>query len=250
MGQVAGVPGSGTESTLTNAQRLWAVWTHPRRAFEDLTRRPTVLFPLVLGCLAFALFTAGLYQRAIVPMQLEQMERMVEQGRVPGDALERFENQMRSPMAMGLGVVFGVVPAILIQLLIAGLALFGVTMVLGGSMSFRQAWSLAWWSDLVNLPVLLVTGVLAYFKESLAVHLGLGILFPPEEATTKLGFFLGSLLEGVSLGMVWRLAVLSIGASVMSGKSVKAVVSVYTVFYLVVLLFVAGLSSLFAPVGT
>jgi hypothetical protein len=164
---------------------------------------------------------------------------------MPPDAVERAEGMMRGPIAVTIGVAGAGIASLVVGLVAAALLLLGVNFMLGGSLSFRQAWSINWWAGLVFLPGLLVSGVVGLATNRFPVHLGLGILMPPEEAQSKLGFFVGSLLDGIGPFAVWWLAVGSLGASVMGGKPVKQVAMVLSGLYLVAIMILSGLGSVF-----
>lgn len=245
--------GSGTSApaapAMTSWQRVFAIFTGPRAAIAGLTERPTFLLPMVVFLIVVLGQTLLIYQPAIVPMQIEQMEKKVDAGQMSPEALDHMEEMMRTPVAEAWGVGIAVIVVALINLLIAGLVLVAMNFVLGAHMTFRQAWSLTWWTSLISIVSVVLSTVMTMATGKFPVHLGLGVLAPPEQATSRLGIFAGSLLDAVSPFTLWWLAVLVIGASVMSGKAVRAVGWTFAAFYLVFMLIGAGLGAMVTPVS-
>ncbi len=237
-------PGSPVPPTLSSWQRIPAVFARPREALAGLVQRPTSLLPLAIFLATVLAQTLLIYQPYIVPMQLEQMEARADAGDIPAEHLDRAEAMMRSPVAVAFGALTGMVVITVFNLLIAGLALLGVNFILGGGMTFRQAWSLTWWSSLISAVGVVVSTAVTLATGRFPAHLGLGILAPAEDATSKLGFFLGTLLDGINPFALWWLAVAVIGASAISGKPARAIAWVYGGFYLVGLLIAAGVGGL------
>jgi hypothetical protein len=225
------------------------VFTRPRAAFVGLAQRPTFLFPLVVTLLLGVLQVAVLYQPAIVPMQLQQMQRQVDEGKMPAEALQRAEPFMRGPVGMTMALVATAVAIPVMSLVIAALMLIAVRFVLAGPLSFRQAWSLTWWAGLISLVQVVLVAVIALSTSTFPVHLGLGVLNPAEQATSRAGYALGAFLDAFNPVSAWWIGVSAVGAAVVSGKSVKSLAVVFTIFYLVICLMGAGLGSLTARVG-
>jgi magnesium-transporting ATPase (P-type) len=234
---------------LTPWQRMIAVFTRPRAAMAGLAERPTSLLPMILFLLVVLAQMLLIYQSSIVPMQLEQMEKKVDAGQMAPEALDHMESMMRSPVGEAWGVGLAVIVVALINLLIAALVLVAMNFVLGGRMSFRQSWSLNWWTSLISVAGIVVSTVLTLATGKFPVHLGLGVLAPPEQATSKLGVFVGTLLDAISPFTLWWLAVLVIGASAISGKPTRAIAWTFAAFFLVFSVIGAGLGALATPVG-
>ena len=228
-------------------QRVVAIFTKPREAMVGLRERPTSLFPMTLFLVALLAQTLLLYQSAIVPMQLQQMEKKVDAGTMPPEALDRVEGMMRSPVGEAWGVSIAVIALVVINLIVAALVLVAVNFIAGGRISFRQAWSLTWWSSVISVLGIIVSTILSMATGKFPVHLGLGVLAPAEQATSRAGVFIGSMLDAVSVFPIWWLAVLIIGAAAVSGKPVKALTWTFVALYLVFAAIGSGLAALGTP---
>lgn len=228
-------------------QRVILMFTKPRDATSGLAQRPTSLFPMVLFLVALLAQTLILYQTAIVPMQIEQMQKKVDAGQMPPEGLDRVEGMMRSPVGETWGVGIAVIVVVVIQLVIAGLVLVAVNFIVGGRISFKQAWSLTWWTSVVSVLGMIVSTILTLATGKFPVHLGLGVLAPPEQATSRAGAFIGGMLDALSVFPLWWLALMIIGASVISGKSGRALTWTFIAFYVAVSAIGAGLAALGTP---
>ena len=100
------------QPTLSVWSRAVAVFARPAEAWIGLERRAQWWFPLLVAVLVSVAGTLVVYQRAIVPSQLEQFERQVEAGQLPAEAMVRIEEQVASPVSMGfaLGAIVVAVP--------------------------------------------------------------------------------------------------------------------------------------------
>ena len=115
-------------------------------------------------------------------------------------------------------------------------------------MKYRWALEVAAWSSLISLPGVLLTGILAWVKEDFqSAHVGFGILLPPSETPSRFMTGLGMFLDGIGPLAIWYVAVLAIGASVMSGAPRKSSAWVIAGLYIVLLLFGAAMASLQVP---
>ena len=178
----------------------------------------------------------------------QQWERLVEDGRMTPEQLEQTEARMRSPA----GVLLTSIPQVVIwPLMMAFLAAgvsFGVSFIVGTRLSFRHAFEVVCWSSLVLIPAQIVTGFLAWSKETMTgIHLGFGILVPQAEPPEKWQTGLASFLDAFGPFELWTLAVVILGATALSGANRKSVTWVLVGLYLGLRLFMAALAALFAP---
>jgi hypothetical protein len=238
------------EPSLSVFQRAIAIFTRPGSAWSGLRARPQWWFPLIIVTLVNVAFSATLWERAILPMQLDAMEESVAAGRMDAAALDRAETMMRSPA----GLAFAALPWLILSpvfSLIAGLVLmFGVGFMLGGKLPFRLAFEVATWSGLIQIPGVLLTGIVAWAKETMqGVHISLAALLPePDKSDKVMGSVVG-ILDGLGPFALWWIAVVIIGAATLSGIPRKRVAWAVGGIYLGLLVFFVVLGAMFRRGG-
>jgi len=239
---------AGAESSLSPIARTIAIYSNPAGAWVGLRNRSQWWFPLIVMTLLSLCLSAALYERAVIPMISEQWDQMVEDGRMTAEQVDRMEQGLHSPV----GMVMGAVPQILawpitMLLLGAGIA-FGMNFILGKKLPFRVAFEVACWSSLVLIPASLLTGVLAWSKETMkGIHLGPGILVPMAEPPQKWQIGAASFLDAFGPFELWTVAVVIIGASTLSGAPRKSTLWVIGGLYIALRLLMAALAAMFAP---
>jgi hypothetical protein len=176
--------------------------------------------------------TAALYHRAVVPMQLEQMERAVTDGQMPPEQFDRIAEMIEGPAGFGFGLASVLVFSVLYYLVSALVLMFGVGFVLGGKLRYRMALEVIAWSALVNIPYSLIHGALAWMQESMEVRLSLGVLLPAMAEASKLQLGLIAFLEWLNPFSIWYLVVCILGASALTGLPRKNVAWVLVALHL------------------
>ncbi len=234
--------------SLSPLQRLVAIYARPASAWSGLRERAQFWFPMLIFAIANTVIMGAIYRRAFLPLITAQWESKVESGEMPAESYDRMVEMMSGPAGLGF---FTVQQFIMSIVLLLGLALaiwFGMSFVLGHKMKYRWALEVAAWSSLISLPGVLLTGILAWVKEDFqAAHVGFGILLPPSETPSRLMTGLGVFLDGIGPLAIWYVAVLAIGASVMSGAPRKSSAWVIGGLYLLLLCFGAAMASLQVP---
>ena len=232
------------------ARRSVAIFVRPDAAWEGLGERVQWWFPVVVLALTAAGIAALLHQRAMLPMLSDNWRDQVANGVMPADQARNLEAFFGSTRGLLLGAAQQcvVVPA---MVLLTGLAVwFGVGFVLGRSFPFRLALEVAAWSSLVTIPAQLITAVLAWSRETLrGIHVGFGLLVPMSDPPSRLGIWLGAVLDGVGPLAIWYVVVLVLGAAALSGAPRRSVAWVLGSLYLVLVLFVASMGALIAPLS-
>ena len=242
------VPAPPPAPSLSLLQRLVAIYTRPTAAWTGLRERAQWWFPMLIFAIANTVIMGVIYRRAFLPLITAQWESKVESGEMSAEGYDRIVEMMSGPAGVGF---FTGQQFIMSVLLLLGLALaiwFGMSFVLGHKMKYRWALEVAAWSSLISLPGVLLTGILAWIKEDFqAAHVGFGILLPPSEVPSRFMTGLGVFLDGIGPLAIWYVAVLAIGASVMSGAPRKSSAWVIAGLYVVLLLFGAAMASLQVP---
>ncbi len=238
------------QATLSPWQRLVAIFFRPSAAWAGLETRSQWWFPLILLMVLNGGLAALLFERAIVPMQVERMQAQVDSGAMTPADVERMEAQMASPVSIVIGAVFqGLAWAVILML--SALALwFTVGFILGTKFRYRLALEVTGWSALVLIPAQLIGSVLAWSKQTFdGIHLGLGILVPESDPPSKLLVGLAAFLDAFGPFALWSLWLTVLGATALSGAPRKSVLPAVVVMYLVVSAFLAAMAALFTPGG-
>jgi Yip1-like protein len=229
-------------------ERAVAIFVRPSAAWSDLATRSQWWFPMMVTVLLGSALLVPVYERAVVPDQLQRYETMAEQGRIPAAQLEQMEQGMRGPVGLAIGIVGQAVFRPVLFLFVALLLWFGVGFVLGAKFRYRHALEVATWSSLVLIPTEILHTALAWGKQSMmGVHTGLGILVPESDPPTKLQVALAAFLDALGPFSVWWIAVTVIGAAALSGAPRKSVAWVVCALYLAVCVFLAAMAAMFTP---
>ena len=235
------------------AVSIWSrsvtVFTRPAQAWAGLERRGQWWFPVVVCTLVSLIGTGLTYQRAIVPTQLAQIDRQVEAGKIPPEALDQIERQVSGPVTMAITLAAIVVVVPLMTLAFAVLPWLAAGFMLGRPFRYRDAFVVTAWAGLVNLPAQILTSVLAWTNETMInLHVGFGVLLPVEDAPSRLMVGLGTFLDhGIGPFALWYLAVLALGTAALSGGPRRSVILVLGGVWLAVLVIISVLAAVLGP---
>lgn len=225
--------------------RVALVFTRPAHAWNGLRERAQWWFPMLLGAVCYSLMVGVLYQRVFVPLISRQMEASVESGAMDSAGYDRVMAFMSGPMGLAVSLGQQLFLLLAIQFVFALLIWLVMSFVLGRKMTYRWSLEVAFWSWLITLPALALTGVIAWLKEDWqAAHVGLGILLPQPDRPTKLITSLGVFLDGIGPLAIWYVAVLILGAAALSGAPRKQTAWAIGTLYVVTLAFGAAVASL------
>ena len=241
-------PVSERPRSLSLLERSAAVFVRPTQAWAGLGERAQWWFPLLVMMAIVTLTSLVLFQRAMVPMMMEQLEQQAANGQMPQEQLDRMEHTMSGPVGLAVSIVPQFVFFPVLTLLIALLIWFGAGFVLGTNMKYRLALEVACWSWFIKIPEYALATALGWIKETMrGVHVGFGILLPDMDPPSKLHVALGVLLDGIGPFAIWYLVVAILGAAALSGAPRKSVAWVLSVLYLVILGLFAAFAALFTP---
>jgi hypothetical protein len=237
------------ESEMSIWSRSLAMFARPAHAWAGLERKGKWWFPLVVCTLVSVISTGLIYQRAMVPTQLAQLDLQVESGQIPADALDGIEQQVSSPMAMAMTISSIAIVMPLINLAFAVMPWLAAGFMLGRRFRYRDAFVVTTWAQLVNIPAQIVMTALAWTNESMtSLHIGFGVLLPTEDPPSKLMVGLGTFLDqGIGPFALWSLAVLALGTAALSGAPRRSVILVLGGIWLVVIAIISVLAAVFSP---
>lgn len=215
----------GSEQGLGIIQRLIGVLTSPRATFDDIAKRPTWIFPMILLIVVGA--TSGYFLQDIVwDNAVEQIQQ---------------KNPGMDPSALGTAETITristwaapIVTTPLFYLVIAGLFLFTGNILLGGDGRFKQAFAAVSWSGIVTIVSSIINIPVMVSKGELNSATNLTFLAPSAEKESLIFF----ILSQFDLFLVWWVVVMGIGlAAIYKFTSQKGitVVAIWWVIYLVI----------------
>jgi len=242
-------PAPGSSNGLSLVGRLVAVFARPTQAWSGLEKRGQWWFPLLILVLVGMAGMGLIYQRAVVPTQLDQMELQVESGQISAEGLDQAEKMLSSPAMVAVQVVMVLLILPLLTLATALLPWLAAGFMMGHRFRYRDAFAVTCWAGLVTLPAAVLTDVLAWVNRNmLNVHIGFGALLPAEEAPSKLIRGLGFFLDyGIGPFYLWYIVVLALGTAALSGAPRRSVILALGGLWLVVAIFFAALTGLLSP---
>ena len=237
------------EPVLSLWGRSVAVFVRPTQAWAGLERRGQWWFPLLLGILVTVIGTGLTFQRALVPTQIAQAERQVDEGKIPPETLDQIERQMSKPVTLAITLASVAIVLPLANLAFALLPWLAGGFLLGRKFSYRDAFVVTAWGGLVSIPAQILTSVLAWTNETMTnLHIGFGVLLPIEDPPSKLMLGLGTFLDqGIGPFALWSLLVLSLGTAALSGAPRRSVIFALGGVWLVVLAIISVLGAVFGP---
>jgi len=210
--------------SLSVFERAVAIYARPTAAWTGLGTRGQWWFPLIITTLFNVAFSAALWERAFLPMQLDAMEEQVAAGKMEPAALDRAETMMRSPAGLAFAALPWLILSPLFTLISALILMTAVGFMLGGKLPFRQAFEVVTWSGLITIPGTIVTGILAWSKQTMeGVHVSLAALLPEPDKTDRVMTSIVGILDWLGPFGIWWIAVVVIGASALSGVPRKRV---------------------------
>ncbi|MBI5168964.1 MAG: YIP1 family protein [Candidatus Eisenbacteria bacterium] len=233
---------------LSPLERARRVFVSPSTAWEGLEEQVQWWIPMVLLTLVTVGLFFLLYQRAYLPMMLDQLDQQVVNGQLPAEQVDRMEQVYSGVPAQLMIMATQVIAVVLITLLWASVTAFGIGFVLGGRLSYRLALEAVCWSSLVSIPAQILVAAMAWSQETMkGVHVGLAALLPQADTPSKLQTGLTVFLDSISPFSVWNLFVLVVACSTFSRLPRRNVAWVLVSLYLALFAIGAVLSALFAP---
>ena len=238
---------AATEPSPSLLQRTVAIFVRPASAWGGLQSRAQWWFPFLVMLLVSICFSLLLYHRAILPMIQDSWDQAVADGKMTAEQVDRASAFMSGPAGIGISTVQTLIVLPVILLLTALAVWFAVGFLLGTKFRFRLAMEAVCWASLITIPGQLLTGVLAWSRETMkGIHVGLGVLLPESDPPTKLQAGLGFFLDRIGPLELWYLAVLILGAAALSGAPRKRTMWAVGGVYLVIMVFIAVLTAMMA----
>jgi hypothetical protein len=216
-------------------QRIIGVFFSPGETFEDIVRRPDILWPLIIltlvGFITTVLVMPHLDFDAVVAQQTEMMQK---QGKQMSDADVERMGRITKAMAKVAGYIGPLF--IIVGYLLIALVLWGAFRLMGGEGDFKQSLSTTLYSF---FPRMVLGGIIGT-----VVIMMRGMVDPTQAASVmmtnpaflvdmKAQPILFALLTSLDIFMLWTIVLLTIGFSKVSrlskGKSAAIIVSLWIV---------------------
>ncbi|MFB3920803.1 MAG: YIP1 family protein [Terriglobia bacterium] len=223
----------GAHTVLAGSEELhprsfWSRWIgvyfSPGETFQDIARKPDFLFPLVAAVLSAIAVTETMLAKI-------GMERIIRNSmEIGGQAAKMTPEQIQQAVDRGKGIgsilahVGGILGAPIYLLVVAAIGLAIVNALFGSPISFRKAFSVTCYANLVGVIGAVMAVALILFGDVERFN-------PNNPAPTNLGFFLNpletskpvaALASSVDLFTIWFVILLGIGFSQATGGKVKA----------------------------
>ena len=234
---------TGGTPPLSLPARFLGIITSPKETFASVVAHPRWLGVLVLTTVIIAIGTA-------LPMTTEAgkeatLRSSVEVTEALGmQVSDQMYEQMRgrmwfAPYQTAISVlIFSPIMAVAIS----GVLFLVFNVVMGGTATFKQMFAVFVHAGVISSLQQLFTGPLNYFRGSVSSATNLAVLLPMIEAKS----FLGRLLAGTDLFMIWRLLVLAIGLAVLYRRRTQPIAITLLGIYAVIVLGFAAIMSSFS----
>ncbi len=219
-------PPSGAEpaAPLSFLQRCAGVFFSPRETFADIARRPDFIGPLVISILA----SLGLTETMLARIGIERIVRMSIERSTRASSMSPQQIEQAVDQGAKVGAVLahlgGLLGPAVVLLVIAGLGLLILNAIFGAQLNFASVFAVTCYANLVGLlgAMMAVTVILfgdpEHFNPQNPMPSNLGFFLNPVETSKPLMALAGSL----DLFTVWFMALLGIGLSEATGRTVKA----------------------------
>jgi Yip1 domain len=232
MGAVGSAFPPETPAPQSFAARVAGVFLSPGETFTDIVRRPNFWPPLILGVAGSALIA----ETMLAKVGMERIVRSaIEQS---GRASSMTPDQVEQAVSQGakFGTIFahlgGLLGAPVVLLIVAAVGMGITGGIFGSSVSFKTAFSIACYANLVSVLgavmafVMILFGDPDHFNPQSPVPTNLGFFLDPQQ-TSKPLFALATSLDLFSF---WLMGLLGIGFSAATGKRAKPF-SVFLCFF-------------------
>jgi len=226
------------EKPMGGASKVFNIFFEPRKVFESLIIKPTWLVPYII----VALLGIGSFYFTYPFIMNQQVERIKENEKIPDEQkqmiIEKMTEQNHPPLWQ---IPFAPVGALIVFAILAGVLFFVFNVLLGGDSTFRRVFSIYCYSNLIAIPAMIVKFPLIMMKKDVGVQTSLALLLSADSKDT----FLYRTLSGFDIFNLWQVILVSIGLGVLYRYTTKKAFTVVFVLWILLILGMSGLSSLF-----
>lgn len=220
--------------------RFFGILFSPRETFTAVVANPKwfgmVAVTAVITALGMYLFlSTEVGQQAVVDQQVSTMESFGRQ--VNDEAYAAIEQQAQYAKYINPATILVVSP--IMVAIIAGVLLGIFNAALGGDASFKKMLAVVAHAGPVSVVQQLFSLPINYMRGSASSPTNLSVFFP---MVSDEGFF-GSLLGTIDLFLLWWVAVLAIGLSVLYRRPTRGMLIGLLIIYAVIALAIAGVKA-------
>ena len=225
--------------------RAIGIIVSPGATYKEVLLNPRPVGILLLCCLVIAM-AAGLPQftergqQAALDMNVQNIERFT--GRpVTAEMYTQMERQAAYGGYFAFVGVFVMMPVM--SLIFTGVLWVVFNAILGGTATFKSVLTVITHSQVIGALGAVAAAPIQYLQgtQNMAGPFNFGVLLPMLDPGSFLALFLG----GISVFVLWQLAVCAIGLAVLYSRSAGRVTAGLTASYLVIAAVVTGVISSF-----
>ncbi|MBM3262843.1 MAG: YIP1 family protein [candidate division Zixibacteria bacterium] len=229
------------KTSIPPPHRLVGVFFSPGRVFRSLYANPSFLLPLVIAVLVSMI---AIYFLSPINAKFTVEQARQQNPNISEEQIMQIRETMSGPFILifSLGGVLIGTPVSLLLLTFVFRTLF--QMLIGGQTTFRQAFGVVSYSNLVMLLGFLLSIPLILVQERPDVSLNLGLLVPFLEEQSPLY----RLLRNIDVITGWWMIVLSIGFSVLYQVSTTRAAKIFISLWVFWILFKTTVGTLLGPI--
>ena len=245
------------EGEMSFTDKVAALFTEPSNLFESIKNYPPRkidwLVPTLI-IIVVTVFSSIMQMRdveiknEIKQKQIEQLQKMVDEGRIPAESLEQSIASMEKASGLGYQLFFtlvGVPIGVFFMLLIMALIYWAIVkLILRGDVMYGYVLSLVGLINIIGIFAAIVSLVLSILYGKMNTGLNLALLVSPETSMPVL-----KILKAIDPFTIWSLVLTSIGlakfCSVPFTKSAFAVFGFAVIFLVISILTANAFPSVF-----
>ena len=214
---------------------IMGVFMAPAEAFQAYKQRPTIIVPLILVAVGFAIAGVALAKyNAILQYEMLKTSEMM-----PPAALDQMRQSIDNPSYIS-GALGGPIFLIIIGLLEALIAMFLGNVIFAGKAKFKPIWGVAILTALITALGGLIRIPLVYAKGTMLVSIGFAALMPGKDFTSMLYAF----LYFADVFAIWAVIVGGIGFSIIFDISRGKGMAISVISFLILTFLAIGLQAM------
>jgi hypothetical protein len=194
-------------------KRILNLYFSPVETFKAVNEKPDWIVPISLSIVVILIMTTLAMPGIIIP---DQMKRIEEMERLPEEAkaiqLERLQGALpyiTTPVSI---IIF----SFILLFLQSGIFVL-VFLILGNRTNFKKMLAVVSYSYLTGIPEIILKVVLMFVKKTARVYTSLVLVFPNLDVKSPLF----KVLSRLDIFMIWHLALIALGCSIIYGVSRK-----------------------------
>jgi len=201
--------------------RITGVFFDPKKAFEDIAKRPTWLVPVVLIMIAALAVSMTMAQRI-------GWERVVRHGMEASSRAQQMTPEARE-QAVAMGVKFasilayvGIIFVPIVYVIMAGVLLGSASGIFSAGVRFKQVFAVVCYASLTSIISSILTIVVLYLKNPDEVNVQNALAFNPAAfMDPDKSKFLYSLATSLDLFSFWTILLMAVGLKAAAGKKLS-----------------------------